>query len=72
MFCSRKQVALTKAEAEKDGVVVPLTLEDYIVKTKPGNVLNHNAISNEADKRILFSSCTTWTFFNLQSPIIWS
>jgi ubiquitin-conjugating enzyme E2 R len=31
----RKQVALSKAEAEKDGVVVPTTIEDYIVKTKP-------------------------------------
>jgi len=31
----KKQVASSKAEAEKDGVVVPLTLEDYIVKTKP-------------------------------------
>jgi len=31
----KKQVVLSKAEAEKDGVVVPLTLEDYIVKTKP-------------------------------------
>jgi len=31
----KKQVALTKAEAEKDGVIVPMTLEDYIVKTKP-------------------------------------
>ncbi|XP_021962015.1 ubiquitin-conjugating enzyme E2 R2 isoform X2 [Folsomia candida] len=31
----KKQVGLSKAEAEKDGVVVPLTLEDYIVKTKP-------------------------------------
>lgn len=32
---SRKQVTLSKQEAEKDGVVVPITLEDYIVKSKP-------------------------------------
>jgi ubiquitin-conjugating enzyme E2 R len=31
----KKQVALSKTEAEKDGVVVPITLEDYIVKAKP-------------------------------------
>jgi len=31
----RKQVLASKAEADKDGVVVPLTLEDYIVKSKP-------------------------------------
>lgn len=30
----RKQVAASKAEAEKDGVVVPMTLEDYCIKTQ--------------------------------------
>jgi ubiquitin-conjugating enzyme E2 R len=30
----RKQVTATKAEAEKDGVVVPMTLEDYCIKTQ--------------------------------------
>jgi ubiquitin-conjugating enzyme E2 R len=30
----RKQVELSKVEAERDGVVVPITLEDYIVKAK--------------------------------------
>jgi len=31
----RKQVAGSRAEAEKDNVVVPLTLEDYCIKSKP-------------------------------------
>ncbi|CAG0887691.1 unnamed protein product [Darwinula stevensoni] len=30
----RKQVTVSRVEAEKDGVVVPLTLEDYCVKPK--------------------------------------
>lgn len=30
----RKQVSLSRAEAERDGVVVPLTQEDYCIKTK--------------------------------------
>lgn len=29
-------MSLTKTEALKDGVIVPLTLEEYIVKTNPG------------------------------------
>ena len=32
--CCRKQVSAARLEAEKDGVVVPLTLEDYCIKTK--------------------------------------
>jgi len=31
----RKQVRATKAEAEKDGVVVPTTLQEYCVTSKP-------------------------------------
>jgi ubiquitin-conjugating enzyme E2 R len=31
----KKQVTLSKQEAEKDGVIVPTTIEDYIVKSKP-------------------------------------
>lgn len=34
VFC-RKQVRATKAEAEKDGVVVPTTLQEYCVTSKP-------------------------------------
>jgi ubiquitin-conjugating enzyme E2 R len=34
-FLIRKQVSLSKIEAEKDGVTVPVTLEDYLVKSKP-------------------------------------
>jgi len=30
----RKQVEASRAEAEKDGVVVPTTLEEYCIKTK--------------------------------------
>lgn len=30
----RKQVSISRAEAERDGVVVPLTQEDYCIKTK--------------------------------------
>lgn len=35
----RKQALAAKAEAEKDGIVVPLTLEDYCIKpkNKPSN-----------------------------------
>merc|ERR1712136_212325 len=31
----RKQVVGTKAEAEKDGVTVPMTLEEYCIKSRP-------------------------------------
>ena len=31
----RKQVQLSKAEAEKDNVVVPTTMEEYCMKPKP-------------------------------------
>jgi len=31
----KKQVNISKLEAEKDGVIVPTTLEDYVVKAKP-------------------------------------
>jgi len=34
MLCDRKQVLSTKADAEKDGVTVPLTLQDYCVTSK--------------------------------------
>lgn len=39
LFCYRKQALAAKAEAEKEGIVVPLTLEDYCIKpkTKPFN-----------------------------------
>lgn len=30
----RKQVSATKAKAERDGVKVPTTLEEYCIKTK--------------------------------------
>lgn len=35
----RKQALAAKAEAEKEGIVVPLTLEDYCIKpkNKPSN-----------------------------------
>jgi ubiquitin-conjugating enzyme E2 R len=31
----KKQVAGSRAEAEKDNVVVPMTIEDYCIKSKP-------------------------------------
>lgn len=31
---NRKQALAAKAEAEKEGIVVPLTLEDYCIKPK--------------------------------------
>lgn len=31
---NRKQTLSAKLEAEKDGVIVPLTLEDYCIKPK--------------------------------------
>ena len=34
-MCCRKQVLGTKEEAEKDGVKVPLTLQEYCVTTGP-------------------------------------
>jgi len=34
MLCDRKQVLATKADADKDGVTVPLTLQDYCVTAK--------------------------------------
>lgn len=33
MIC-RKQVSGGRAEAEKDGVEIPMTLEDYCIKTR--------------------------------------
>lgn len=39
LFYNRKQALAAKAEAEKEGIVVPLTLEDYCIKpkSKPSN-----------------------------------
>ena len=34
MSCGRKQVSATKADAEKDGVTVPMTLQDYCITSK--------------------------------------
>ena len=31
----RKQVAASHSDAERDGVVVPLTMEEYCMKAKP-------------------------------------
>ena len=35
LFFSRKQVAASQADAERDGVVVPTTMEEYCMKAKP-------------------------------------
>lgn len=34
-FLNRKQVEASRLDAEKDGVVVPETLEEYCIKTAP-------------------------------------
>ena len=34
-FCCRKQVAASRLDAERDGVVVPTTMEEYCMKAKP-------------------------------------
>ena len=36
-FSFRKQVSATFQEAEKDGVIVPITLADYCVTTRSGH-----------------------------------
>ena len=35
LFFCRKQVAASQADAERDGVVVPTTMEEYCMKAKP-------------------------------------
>ena len=46
----RKQVQLSKAEAEKDNVVVPTTMEEYCMKPKPrssvGGVGGNGGVDN--------------------------
>ena len=44
----RKQVAATKEEAEKDGVTVPTTVEQYTVSTK-ANTSTSGADNHEAN-----------------------
>lgn len=34
IYSFRKQAQAAKVEAEKEGIVVPLTREDYCIKTK--------------------------------------
>ena len=45
----RKQVAATRADAEKDGVIVPTTLEDYCVKSSQKEDQNEDCIYDELD-----------------------
>lgn len=33
-MCDRKQVQATKADADRDGVKVPVTLDEYCVRTR--------------------------------------
>ena len=35
VFQNRKQVLKTQQEAERDGVKIPLTMEEYCIKSKP-------------------------------------
>jgi len=52
----REAVALSKVDAEKDGVVVPITVEDYVVKAKPQTEIDveptdhHDADSGNVDE----------------------
>jgi ubiquitin-conjugating enzyme E2 R len=41
-FISRKQVDASKVEAEKDGVKVPETVEDYCIKSVPVKPPQHD------------------------------
>lgn len=45
----KKQVTATLADAEKDGVQVPTTLEEYCVKTVPKDDQNEDCILDELD-----------------------
>jgi len=48
----RKQVLATQADAEKDGVVVPITLEEYCIKqssSKDSNEQNEDCILDDLD-----------------------
>lgn len=46
----KKQVASSRLEAEKDNVVVPLTLEDYCIKSKP-------PVTESADLNDFYDDC---------------
>ena len=49
---NRKQVLATHADAEKDGVVVPQTLEEYCIKqstSKESNEQNEDCILDDLD-----------------------
>ena len=49
---NRKQVLATRADAEKDGVIVPQTLEEYCIKTSScskDNDHNEDCILDELD-----------------------
>ena len=35
VFFHRKQVAASKVDADRDGVIVPTTMEEYCMKSKP-------------------------------------
>jgi len=45
----RKQVTATRPDAEKDGVIVPITLEDYCVKSVPKEETHEDCIYDELD-----------------------
>ena len=46
---NRKQVASTHADAKKDGVTVPETLEDYCIKLNESNEPNEDCILDDLD-----------------------
>ena len=63
-FLHRKQALAAKAEAEKEGIVVPMTLEDYCIKpkTKPSN--QDPPVSHSH----FFLNCFSYLPFTLTTP----
>ena len=55
---NRKQVLATRADAEKDGVIVPLTLEEYCIKASSSkdNESNEDCILDDLDDLDLYDN----------------
>lgn len=53
----RKQVATTFSEAEQDGVVVPKTLDEYCIKSKPKETHNSSDFCDFYDDDDYMDDC---------------
>jgi hypothetical protein len=55
MFCVffRKQALQAKVEAEKEGIVVPLTLEEYCLKPKANPNNQEPQVNNSKNEKIV-------------------